>query len=93
MVLVHKNRSMQLADAELHNGDSMTQSEFHRTYDQMPQGFKAELVGGVVFVCEPLGMLHGGSHVRLSSVLDAYQASTPGVQAGDNVYRDLGQKR
>jgi len=92
MAVVHKNRSGQVAAGELHNGDCMMQPEFHRTYEQMPEGFKAELLGGVVFVCEPLGLPHGGSHLRLSSVFDAYQASTPGVQAGDKVTVILGKK-
>jgi len=62
--VVHKNPSEAHVAAELHNGDSMTQSEFHRTYEQMPEGLKAELVGGVVFVCEPLGLEHGCNHAE-----------------------------
>lgn len=54
MTVVHKNRSGQVIVEELHNGDCMTQPAFHSAYEQMPAGFRAELVGGVVFVCEPL---------------------------------------
>jgi Uma2 family endonuclease len=92
MAVVQKNRSGAHVAAELHNGDSMTQTEFHRAYDQMPDGYKAELLGGVVFVCEPLGFPHGGRHLRLASVFDAYQAFTPGVQAADNATVILGKK-
>lgn len=33
---------------ELHTGDRMTRAEFHRIYEQTPEEFKAELVGGIV---------------------------------------------
>lgn len=35
---------------ELHNGDFMTQREFHTIYERMPVSFRAELIGGTVFV-------------------------------------------
>ena len=35
---------------ELHNGDHMTQPEFHRIYQRMPKEFKAELIGGIVYL-------------------------------------------
>jgi len=92
MAVVHKNRSGAHVAAELHNGDSMTQAEFHKTYEQMPEGFKAELIGGVVFVCEPLGLEHGCNHAEFSAVFVAYKASTPGVQVCDNGTVILGKK-
>ena len=64
----------------LHNGDSMNQKEFHRLYLQQNENFKAELLDGTVFVCEPLSEPHGGIHPRLSSIFDAYAASIPGIQ-------------
>lgn len=65
---------------QLDNGDRMKQPEFHEIYEQMPEGFKAELVRGTVFVSMPLRKPHAKDHVRLSSILDTYEASTPGVE-------------
>lgn len=69
---------------ELHNGDRMSREEFHRIYEQMPEDFKAELIGGIVFVSSPLGRLHGIAHPPLTTVLFAYEGYTPGVEVGDN---------
>jgi Uma2 family endonuclease len=91
MATLHRDRPRQLYYDELHNGDCMTQREFHRLYEQAPEGFKAELLGGVVFVCEPLGLPHGRSHVRLTAILAAYEGSTPGVEVSDNVTVILGK--
>ena len=35
-------------ECQLHSGDHLSQTEFHSLYVQMPEKFKAELVGGVV---------------------------------------------
>ena len=69
---------------ELHNGDRMTQTEFHRAYERMPPEFRAELIGGIVYVASPLRIGHAISHPDLSGVLWMYRAATPGVQLGDN---------
>lgn len=68
----------------------MSQKRFHALYQMMPQDFRAELVDGIVFVCEPLGQSHGRHHIRFSSLVDAYQSATPGVQAFDNTSVILG---
>ena len=70
--------------AELHNGDRMTREEFHRIYEQMPPDFRAELIGGIVYVSSPLGRRHGIAHPALTTVLFAYKGNTPGVEVGDN---------
>jgi len=70
--------------AELHNGDRMTREEFHRIYEQMPEDFRAELIGGIVYVSSPLGRRHGIAHPALTTVLFAYKGNTPGVEVGDN---------
>jgi hypothetical protein len=42
------------------NGDHMKQPEFHRLYSSMPEDYRAELIGGIVFEPSPLGsMLFG----------------------------------
>ena len=69
---------------ELSNGDCMQQKEFHRLYQKAPARFRAELVNGIVYVSEPVSEAHGYSHTRLSSIFDAYSASTPGTRVYDN---------
>ena len=73
--------SRSISKTELLNGDCMDQEEFHKRYEQQPEDFKAELLDGIVFVCEPLSEQHGGIHPRISSIFDAYMAATPGVRA------------
>jgi Uma2 family endonuclease len=69
---------------ELHSGDHMRQKEFHRIYEQTEDKFKAELIGGIVYVASPLKLPHGKQHVCLAAVFGVYQGNTPGVEAGDS---------
>jgi Uma2 family endonuclease len=69
---------------ELHSGDRMTQKEFHRIYELMPSNFRAELIGGIVYVASPLKRPHGTVHLHLAGLLFNYQSATPGVEASDN---------
>lgn len=69
---------------ELHSGDRMNREEFHRIYQQTPEDFKAELIGGIVYVASPLKLPHGTAQPALTTLLYLYKASTPGVQVGDN---------
>ena len=50
----------------------------------MPSGFRAELIGGVVFVPSPLKADHGHHHGRIMTWLGLYRARTPGVDLLDN---------
>jgi len=68
----------------------MTRAEFHKIYELTPEDFKAELVGGIVYVASPLGVDHGTNHLPLGSVFLAYEAATPGVQSGNNTTIFLG---
>jgi hypothetical protein len=83
---------------ELQSGDRMTQQEFHAAYERMPEDFKAELIGGIVYVASPRGRRHGTNrrhgthHPILSSALVAYQGHTPGVEVGDNTTVLLGDE-
>ena len=76
---------------ELHSGDRMTREEFHRIYEQMPDDFEAELVGGTVYVSSPLKRRHGTNHLPLGSLFFAYEGHTPGVESGDNTTILLGE--
>ncbi len=77
---------------ELHNGDHMTQPEFHRIYERMPEEFKAELIGGIVFVASPLKRPHSTHHLFLGTLFGTYVLHTRGVEAGDNATILLGEK-
>jgi Uma2 family endonuclease len=69
----------------LENGDRLTRAEFERRYDAMPHLKKAELIEGVVYVPSPVRQkYHGKQHPRLVAWLVHYEASTPGVEVGDN---------
>jgi hypothetical protein len=70
----------------------MTQEEFHRIYEQMPEDFSAELVGGIVYVASPLRLRHGTNHLPLGALFFSYEINTPGVQSGDNTTILLGEK-
>jgi Uma2 family endonuclease len=80
------------ASIELQSGDRMTREEFHRLYEQTPEGFKAELIGGIVYVASPLYPAHGKPHMHLTAVVAAYEARTPGVDASDNTTILLGDE-
>jgi Uma2 family endonuclease len=77
---------------ELHNGDQMTQPEFHRIYSQMPKGFKAELIGGIVYLASPRKLRHGNRHTLLSAAFALYEGATPGVEVADNTTVILGDE-
>src|SRR5947209_20513191 len=77
---------------ELYSGDRMTREEFHRIYEQMPDGFKAELVGGTVYVASPTGRQHGSFHGFLVTLLGIYEGHTPGVEMGNNATLLLGDE-
>jgi Uma2 family endonuclease len=76
--------------AELHSGDQMTRQEFHEIYSRMPESFRAELIGGTVYVASPLGLAHGTSDLLLITAFTLYAARTPGVQASSNATVFLG---
>jgi Uma2 family endonuclease len=83
-------RVMQIS--ELHNGDHLSREEFHRLYERTPPGFKAELIGGIVYVASPLSPLHGKPHVLLTTLFGTYAVHTPGVEAADNTTVLLGEE-
>jgi Uma2 family endonuclease len=69
----------------LENGDRLTRAEFERRYESMRNLKKAELIEGVVHMPSPVRQrYHGRQHSHLIFWLCAYEASTPGVEVGDN---------
>jgi Uma2 family endonuclease len=77
---------------ELHTGDRMTREEFHRIYEQTPEHFRAELIGGIVYVASPLKRRHGTNHLPLGTLFFTYEGHTPGVESGDNTTILLGEE-
>jgi Uma2 family endonuclease len=75
----------------LQNGDRLSQAEFHRRYEAMPPEFRAELVGGIVYVTSPLRWEpHGTYTYKLSYILNLYEENTPGVEGAENATIVLG---
>lgn len=69
---------------DLYSGDHLTREEFHRIYEQAPEDFRAELIGGIVYVASPLKRSHGTNHSLLNALLVLYAGRTPGVEVADN---------
>lgn len=77
-------RTTQPPPPPLEAGDHLDQKTFHERYEAMPEDFRAELVGGIVFVSSPLKRPHGRTHILMSRWLDTFEEATPGVEALDN---------
>ena len=66
-------------------GEHLGQAEFHRRYEAMPPGVKAELIEGVVYMPSPVRQRrHSRPHAHVLGWLTHYEAATPGVESGDN---------
>jgi Uma2 family endonuclease len=65
----------------LHNGDRLTQPEFHRRYEAYPEDVKFELIGGTVYMGSPLRETHSDYQGELGFVFEVYRRATPGVKA------------
>ena len=69
----------------LQNGDNLTRGQFERHYEAMPDGVKAELINGVVFMPAAVSFGgHGRPHFKSSALLAIYEEATPGVFGFDN---------
>ncbi len=69
--------------ALLENGDSLSQPEFHHRYGLMPELFRADLIGGVVFVSSGLHQKHSRHRILLGTPIFLYEGCTPGVEASE----------
>jgi Uma2 family endonuclease len=83
---------VRVAPPPLVEGDRLDQPEFHRRYEAMPPGTRAELINGVVFMPSPVDRDHGEAHVPAIVWLDRYAEATPGVEVLDNATAILGRK-
>lgn len=76
---------------ELVNGDRLTQPEFHALYARMPKQFRAELIGGIVYVASPMKKRHGTNTFSLGGLFQAYENATPGTEVGGSCTFILGE--
>ncbi len=77
----------------LENGASMDQPTFHELYKLTPEGFKAELIGGIVYVmASPTKIRHGRPHGRIVHWLFLYSDDTEGIEVLDNTTNILGEE-
>jgi len=73
----------------LYDGDRMGREEFHRRYEAMGPGVKAELIEGIVYLhdgnemASPVSLnRHATPHFRITTLLGVYEARTPGLVGG-----------
>jgi Uma2 family endonuclease len=74
----------------LEAGDNLDQPTFHERYLAMPEGTRAELIGGVVYVHSPAKRPHSRTSGRVVRWLGAYEDATPGTELHDNGSNLLG---
>jgi Uma2 family endonuclease len=76
----------------LEAGDHLDQKTFHERYEAMPEGFRAELIGGKVYAPSPLKYRHGRHHSLVMGWLNVFEAATPGVEVLDGATVILGDE-
>src|SRR5260370_10651264 len=76
----------------LENGDRLDQKTFHERYEAMPEGVKAELIGGIVYMASPLKPRHGRPHGQVMTWLGTYVEATPGTDMLDNTTTAMGDE-
>jgi hypothetical protein len=78
--------------APLVEGERLEQPEFHRRYEAMPPGVRAELINGVVYMPSPVSYEHGGASAQVVIWLGLYQLRTPGIETLDGATVILGRR-
>lgn len=74
----------------LENGDRLDQPTFHARYEAMPEDYRAELIGGIVYIPSPRRLSHGETQSLVIRWLDEYAEATPGTEALLNNTQILG---
>jgi Uma2 family endonuclease len=76
----------------LRNGDHLTRAEFHRRYEAMGEGVRAELIEGIVYLWSTPDMpspvsidCHGAPLGDLIACFGYYRSKTPGLIHGGDV--------
>ncbi|MEM9703617.1 MAG: Uma2 family endonuclease [Planctomycetota bacterium] len=77
----------------LRNGMRMERREFHRRYELQPQGFRAELIKGVVYITDPMSKNrpHGRWTYLIQQWLGMYERRTPTVIGRADTTTALGE--
>jgi Uma2 family endonuclease len=65
----------------LEPGDHLDQKTFHERYEAMPPGFRAELIGGVVFMPSPTKRRHSRAHGISYGWIIQYETATAGTES------------
>jgi Uma2 family endonuclease len=65
----------------LEAGDRLDQATFHQRYEAMPEGTRAELIGGTVHMPSPTKRRHSFHHGLVYLWLSRYRKATPGTEA------------
>jgi Uma2 family endonuclease len=81
---------VRFASTELHSGDRMVRAEFHDRYANTADPFRAELIGGIVYVASPSRALHALGFTPLLTLCGLYESRTPGVESGAEATVQLG---
>src|SRR5688572_24736144 len=75
----------------LRNGDHLTRAEFHRRYEAMGEGVRAELIEGIVYIWSQRDMSspvsldrHGTPHLDIGTWIGVYCSRTPGLLRGSD---------
>lgn len=76
----------------LEPGDHLDQKTFHERYEAMPEGTRAELIEGIVYMPSPAKVGHGEHHNSGSLWLGHYKQATPGVRALSGASAILGEE-
>ena len=76
----------------LENGDRLDQKTFHKRYLAMPEGTRAELIGGIVYMPSPQKKPHGRSQARVIRWLAEYEENTPGTEVLINSTNIMGDE-
>lgn len=64
----------------LEPGDRLTADEFERRYEAMPDGTKAELIEGIVYMQAAAKLSHGRPFGLMSTWIGNYSIATPGTE-------------
>lgn len=88
----HETRKPKVFVPPFENGDTMDRKTFHALYETTPPGFKAELIGGIVYMASPVSLNgHTKPHVRMVHWLLAYWEETEGTEVLDNTTAALAE--
>src|SRR5437868_12955502 len=75
----------------LEPGDRLDQKTFHARYEAMPEGVRAELIGGIVFMASPQKTPHAYGQSDVVRWLMAYEDDTAGTGMLFNTTDILGE--